>query len=171
MTQVLQLAIAFGVGLGAAVQVAMLAAIQRERAPLEAGWISILGTAVGLAVLLAIRAGRGDGLELPSPFDRAWLFATVAVLAAAGLAVAFRSGQAYLAVAGLFGAAFIVAAASLAPRLGVALLLSAVTAGTLAGALTMDHLGAFGGEVQRVTVTRLVGVLVVMAGVVIVRSR
>ncbi|MDA1062056.1 MAG: DMT family transporter, partial [Chloroflexi bacterium] len=111
------------------------------------------------------------GVELPSPLDRAWLFATVAVLAAAGLAVAFRSGQAYLAVAGLFGAAFIVAAASLAPRLGVALLLSAVTAGTLAGALTMDHLGAFGGEVQRVTVTRLVGVLVVMVGVVIVRSR
>ena len=35
----------------------------------------------------------------------------------------------------------------------------------------MDHLGAFGNEVQRVNATRVLGVLVVLAGVVIVRSR
>ncbi len=171
MTQILQLAIAVAVGLGASVQVSMLAAIQRDRGPLEAGWLSILGTAVGIAAVLAIRAGRGDPVELPSPLDRVWVFAAVGAVAAAGLVVAFRGGEAYLAVTGLFGAAFIVASAALAPRLGVALLFSAITAGTLGGALAMDHLGAFGNEVQRVNATRLLGVLVVLAGVVIVRSR
>ena len=171
MTQLLQLAVALVIGLGASVQVSMLAAIQRDRGPLEAGWLSILGTAVGLAAVLAIRAGRGDPVELPGPLDRLWVFAAVGVIAAAGLVVAFRGGEAYLAVTGLFGAAFIVASAALAPRLGVALLFSAITTGTLAGALTMDHLGAFGNEVQRVNATRVLGVLVVLAGVVIVRSR
>jgi len=171
MTQLLQLAIALAIGVGASVQVAMLAAIQRDRAPLEAGWLSFLGTAVGLAAVLAVRAGRGDPVELPSPLDRMWVFAAVGVVAAAALFLAFRGGEAHLAAAGLFGAAFVVGSAALAPRLGVALLFSAITAGTLAGALTMDHLGAFGNEVQRVTATRTVGLLFVLAGVVIVRSR
>ena len=75
-----------------------------------------------LAVVLAIRAGRGDPVELPGPLDRLWVFAAVGLIAAAGLVVAFRGGEAYLAVTGLFGAAFIVTSAALAPRLGVALL-------------------------------------------------
>ncbi|MCY4616232.1 MAG: DMT family transporter, partial [Chloroflexi bacterium] len=83
----------------------------------------------------------------------------------------FHGPSAYLAGVGLFGAAFIIGGAALAPKLGVALLFSAVTAGTLAGALVMDHFGAFGNDAQRVTLLRVVGVLVVLGGVLIVRWR
>ncbi len=92
------------------------------------------------------------------------------ILAGARLAPA-RGVPPYLLLSGLFGGIFITAAAFLAPRIGVALLFSAFTAGTLSGELVLDHIGAFGAGVERATAVRLLGVLVVFAGVLIVRSR
>ena len=77
----------------------------------------------------------------------------------------------YLLLSGLFGGIFITAAAFLAPRIGVALLFSAFTAGTLTGGLILDHIGAFGAGGERATLLRVLGVVVVFAGVVIVRWR
>ena len=171
MTQLLQLSIALALGVGASVQVSMLGAIGRDRGPVEAGWLSIFGTVAGIATVLTIRSVRGDTVDLPTPFDRAWVFAVIGLLSVAVLVLGFHGTGAYFAGVGLFGAAFIIGGSALAPRLGVALLFSAVTAGTLAGALTMDHIGAFGNEAQRVTVLRVVGVMVVVAGVMIVRWR
>lgn len=171
MTQLLQLGLALSIGVGASVQVAMLGAIGRDRGAVEAGWLSIFGTVAGIAAVLAIRSARGDMVDLPIPFDRWWIFAVIGLLSVGALVLAFQGPSAYLAGVGLFGAAFIVGGAALAPKLGVALLFSVVTAGTLVGALVMDHVGAFGNEPQRVTLLRLVGVLVVLGGVVIVRWR
>ena len=171
MTQLLQLGFALSIGVGAAVQVAMLGAIGRDRGAVEAGWLSIFGTVAGIAAVLAIRSARGDMVDLPIPFDRWWIFAVIGLLSVGALVLAFQGPSAYLAGVGLFGAAFIVGGAALAPKRGVALLFSVVTAGTLAGALVMDHVGAFGNEPQRVTLLRIVGVLVVLGGVVIVRWR
>ena len=169
--QLVQLGLALMLGVGASVQVSMLAAIGRERGPVEAGWLSIFGTVAGIAAVLALRSARGDAVDLPLPFDRWWVFATIALLSLSVLVVGFHGTSAYLAGVGLFGAAFITGGAALAPRLGVALLFSAVTAGTLGGALVMDHIGAFGNDPQRATLLRVAGVLVVLAGVMIVRWR
>ena len=171
MTQLLQLAVALSLGVGASVQVSMLGSIGRDRGPVEAGWLSIFGTVAGIALVLAIRTARDDAVDLPVPFDRWWVFAVIGLLAVGVLVLGFHGPSAYMAGVGLFGAAFIIGGSALAPRLGVALLFSAVTAGTLGGALVMDHIGAFGNEAQRVTLLRLAGVLVVLGGVMIVRWR
>ena len=171
MTALLPVALAIAIGVGGSVQVAMLGALERQRGPLEAAWISGGGTVLMLALILGARALRGDGPDLPAPLDRPWPFALVAVPLALSVIASARGVPPYLLLSGLFGGMFITGAAFLAPRIGVALLFSAVTAGTLSGGLVLDHIGAFGAGAERATVMRLLGVLVVFAGVVIVRSR
>ena len=162
MTALLPVLLAVAIGMGGSVQVAMLGALERQRGPVEAAWISGGGTVLLLALILGARALRGDGPDLPAP---------VAAPLALSVIASARGVPPYLLLSGLFGGIFITGAAFLAPRIGVALLLSAVTAGTLSGGLVLDHVGAFGAGVERATVIRLLGVLVVFAGVLIVRSR
>ena len=171
MTALLPVLLAVAIGMGGSVQVAMLGALERQRGPFEAAWVSGLGTVLVLALILGARALRADGPDLPAPLDRPWPLALVAVILAAALLASARGVPAYLLLSGLFGGIFITGAAFLAPRIGVALLLSAVTAGTLSSGLVLDHIGAFGAGLERATVMRVLGVLVVFAGVLIVRSR
>jgi bacterial/archaeal transporter family-2 protein len=170
MAQAIPLVIAVVIGAGAAVQTAMLAAVGRERGATEAGWQSILATLCGIAAILAFRAFRGDPPLLPAPLDRAAIHLVVAVLAGGGLILTARGLDPYYIGIGFFGLAFIVAAAALTPRLGVALFVSAVIAGQLLGALTLDQLGAFGGEVRRIDGLRVAGVALLLLGVGLVRG-
>ena len=171
MTALLPVLLTVVIGMGGAVQVAMLGALDRQRGPLEAAWISGGGTVLMLALILGARALRGDGPDLPAPLDRPWPFALVAAPLALSVIVSARGVPPYLLLSGLFGGIFITAAAFLAPRIGVALLFSAFTAGTLTGGLILDHIGAFGAGGERATLLRVLGVVVVFAGVVIVRWR
>ena len=171
VTALLPVLLTVVVGMGGAVQVAMLGALDRQRGPLEAAWISGGGTVLMLALILGARALRGDGPDLPPPLDRPWPFALVAAPLALSVIVSARGVPPYLLLSGLFGGIFITAAAFLAPRIGVALLFSAFTAGTLTGGLILDHIGAFGAGGERATLLRVLGVVVVFAGVVIVRWR
>jgi transporter family-2 protein len=170
MTQFFTLAIALVIGLGMSVQTSMLGAVARERGSVEAAWMSILATIVGLAALLAGRALRGAGPALPPPLDRPVIYVVVAAAAGLTLLLTMRNLEAYYAVAGLFGLAMIVGMGALAPRLGIALFLSAVIAGQLIGAMTLDQVGAFGGTVHRVTTLRVAGVIALLSGVLLVRG-
>jgi uncharacterized membrane protein YdcZ (DUF606 family) len=170
MTQLVPLLVTLVIGIGGATQAAMLGAVGRERGGAEATWLSLLGTALGLAIILGVRALRGDPPLLPAPFDRAPTFVVVGALSAVGLAVTMRGLEPYYAVTGLFGLAFIVVAATLAPKLGIALFLSALITGQLIGGLTLDQLGAFGNDVHRITVLRIAGVAALLLGVALVRS-
>lgn len=60
MTQVWPPPAASLIGADAAVQTSMLGSVGGARGPAEAGWQSILATVMGVAVILAIRAWRGD---------------------------------------------------------------------------------------------------------------
>lgn len=170
MTQVVPLALALVIGFGGAVQTSMLAAVGRERGAPEASWQSILATLLGIALILAFRAVRGDPPLLPAPLDRAAVHLVVAVLAGAGLLLTARGLEPYFIVIGFFGLAFIVGAATLAPKLGIALFVSSVIAGQLLGALVLDQFGAFGGDVRHVDGLRVAGVAVLLLGVVLVRG-
>ncbi|MGE0226953.1 MAG: DMT family transporter [Dehalococcoidia bacterium] len=170
MTQAFPLALALVIGGGAAVQTAMLGALGRQRGPTEAGWQSILATVVGVAVILAIRDLRGDAPALPSPLDRAAVQLGVAALAAVALVFTVRGLEPYYLIVGFFGLAFIVGAAALTPKLGIALFLSATIAGQLVGALVLDQIGAFGNPVHTLNVTRAAGVAALLVGVVLVRG-
>jgi uncharacterized membrane protein YdcZ (DUF606 family) len=170
MGQLLALAVTLLIGLGFSVQTSMLGSVARQRGSTEAAWMSLLATMAGLAVLFGVRALRGEPPLLPAPLDRAWIYAVIAVAAGVALILTMRNLDPYFAVAGLFGLAMIVGMGALAPRLGVALFLSALVAGQLIGGLAMDQLGAFGGSVHRVGALRVAGVGALLLGVVLVRG-
>ena len=169
MTVTLHMLAALVIGIGAAVQLSMLAALGRDRGPTEAAWVSILGSLVGMALLLAARAARGDAPLLPAPLDRLVPQLLMFAISGALLALSLRGVEPYFAVIGLFGIAYIVGAAVIVTEIGIALFFGAVTAGSLLGAVGLDHTGAFGAEPQHVTAFRLAGVAVLMLGVVLVR--
>jgi bacterial/archaeal transporter family-2 protein len=170
MWNLLLLLAAMLIGLGAAVQTSMLGSVGRLRGPSEATWLSILATASAVAVILAVRGIRGDSPALPAPFDRPLVFIGAALLAGLALLLTARGLPPYYAITGLFGLAFIFGAATLVPRIGVALFLGATIAGQLVGAIFLDQFGAFGATAQPVTPLRLAGVTLLLLGVVMVRG-
>jgi transporter family-2 protein len=76
----------------------------------------------------------------------------------------------YLLLAGgALGAIYVSANVYLAPRIGSGALLCFVIAGQLAGALIIDRFGLFGLAMREFTFGRLAGVVLVLAGAVMVR--
>ena len=73
-------------------------------------------------------------------------------------------------VGGLLGAFFVTMTVLLAPRLGVAMTFSLIIAGQMLVTLVIDHFGLLGVPVQPVSIPRLAGILLVTAGVVLIRK-
>jgi transporter family-2 protein len=71
---------------------------------------------------------------------------------------------------GLLGAVFVVTTAALAPTLGAATLLSIAVAGQMTFALLLDHYGLVGFAVRPLSLWRIVGAALVVAGVVLIRK-
>ena len=139
--------LAIAVGAGLTVQVGMNATVNRTvGSPL---WASVVNFCVGLAALLACavlsgaRVTPGSVTQVPA---WAWL-------------------------GGLLGAAYVASVTVLGPRLGAVALLALVLGGQLAAALLVDHYGALGFPRAGITSTRLLGVVLVVAGTVLVLRR
>ena len=75
----------------------------------------------------------------------------------------------YAWIGGLYGAVFVGAAAYAAPRIGLASLITIAIGGQIAMAILLDHLGALGLHREPISAGRVVGALLVFAGVVLVR--
>lgn len=75
----------------------------------------------------------------------------------------------YAWLGGLYGAVFVVVAAYAAPKIGVASLVMIGIAGQIAMALWLDHIGAMGLAREPIGLGRVLGALLVVAGVVLVR--
>jgi transporter family-2 protein len=75
----------------------------------------------------------------------------------------------YAWLGGLYGAIFVAVAAYAAPRIGLASLITIGVAGQIAAALWLDHIGALGLPREPISIGRLVGAILVIAGVVLVR--
>jgi transporter family-2 protein len=71
---------------------------------------------------------------------------------------------------GILGGVFILLVILLLPSLGAATLLALVVAGQMSAAVIMDHFGAFGLAQQSLSTSRLLGVALVIAGVVLIRD-
>ncbi|WP_296612965.1 DMT family transporter [Sphingomonas sp.] len=82
---------------------------------------------------------------------------------------ALRGAPAWAWAGGLYGACFVAAMAYAAPRLGLATTLTIAIASQLATALVLDHFGLFGLRAAPISVGKVVGVVLVLAGVVLVR--
>ena len=138
-----------------------------------------LALAIVAGVLMAIQAptnamlGKAAGSPVMAAFI-SFLVGSVALAAYLLLSSTrvafsgFRGLPWYVWAGGLYGAFFVAVAAFAAPRLGVGVLLTAVIAGQLVGALLLDHFGLIGLERHPVNLTRLAGVTLVLVGAVIV---
>lgn len=65
---------------------------------------------------------------------------------------------------GVIGVGVVAGAATLAPMIGAALFFVCLVAGQLMGASIADHIGAFGLPQRSLSLTRFLGLLLVMAG-------
>ncbi len=72
---------------------------------------------------------------------------------------------------GFLGAAYVMSTVILTPRLGPALMLSAVVAGQMIVALLLEHFGALNIPRQPVTPARVAGVVLIVVGVLVLRRR
>src|SRR4029079_15083542 len=71
---------------------------------------------------------------------------------------------------GLLGAFFVASTVILAPRIGVAMTFSLIVAGQMLITLVLDQFGFLGLPVKDVSLARVGGVLLITAGVVIIRK-
>jgi transporter family-2 protein len=141
--------------------------------------LSLILAVIG-GVLLAVQAptnailGKASGSPVVAAFI-SFVIGSVAL----GAVVAITSGRLfapglkqvpwYAWLGGFYGAFFVAVAAFAAPRVGVGVLLTAAVAGQLAAALVLDHYGLLGLERHPVTLTRAAGLVLVLAGAVLVR--
>jgi transporter family-2 protein len=169
MTNTIYLSVAVLVGAGAAAQSALLAAMGQQKGAYEGTWINMLGAIGGLSLLFVARGIGGSDPDLSSPFGRGLAFVVVVALAGAAMAFSVRGLNPAYALTGLFAIAYLLGISYGAPKIGVALFVAGVTVGQLAGALVFDHVGAFGLDVHRASLVRILGLCVVLAGALIVR--
>jgi len=75
----------------------------------------------------------------------------------------------YAWLGGFYGATFVAVAAYAAPKIGLGSLITIGIAGQIAMALWLDHIGALGLPRDPLSLGRVAGALLVIAGVVLVR--
>jgi len=137
---------------------------------------AVLALVAGVAV--AFQGATNQGLLKAAGIGPALLVNTVIVLAGAtGLWFAtgaqttfFPAGASWtLYLGGLFGFIVIVAAVLVFPRLGAAYAIALMVCGQCLAAMIIDHYGLMGMETSPATPQRVLGVVLVMAGVVVFR--
>ncbi|WP_339933334.1 DMT family transporter [uncultured Brevundimonas sp.] len=140
------------------------------------------------AMLAVVFGGAATALQAPtnakmmtavgSPVNAAFVSFAVGTAALGILAVmlqsrpdmaASRALPWYAWVGGLYGAIFVVAATWGVPRLGVATTITLMVAGQLLLSLVLDHFGVMGVPKQPLNLSRIAGVALVLAGVLLVR--
>jgi transporter family-2 protein len=72
---------------------------------------------------------------------------------------------------GMLGSAYVLIAIITTRPLGVTLMAGAVIVGQMTAALVIDHFGLFGVAVNRLSLVRLVGVALLLAGAILIRSK
>jgi transporter family-2 protein len=85
------------------------------------------------------------------------------------LAGTVREAPGYTWLAGLLGAFYVATAAVILPRLGPALTFGLVIGGQMLLAVLLDHFGWLGVPVREISLGRVLGVVLVIAGVILIR--
>lgn len=143
--RLLLIVLVFAVGLLQPVQAAMNAEFRRHAGhPLQAGVLNMyVGAATITLVLLAFRV----------PFPPLSTFGLAPRWALCG---------------GLIGATLVTVMLIAAPKLGVALLVAVFIGGQVASSVTIDHFGLLGLERRSADLTRILGLVLLAAGVLLV---
>lgn len=118
---------------------------------------------------LASRLGLGAALVVNTSIV---LFGSLVLFAASGRhGTFFPSGTPWwLYVGGFCGFLFVLSMASVFPKLGAAVTIALVVLGQGIAALVIDHFGLLGMPKEPVTLARVAGLVLVGAGVALIRS-
>lgn len=138
--------------------------------------VAVAGCLVGMQAPVNARLGRSVGSLQAAAFS--FVVGTVALLAIVALVKGGYSGYANVGkvpwwawVGGLFGAVFVTVSILTVRTLGVSGLTATVIAGQLGIAVVIDRFGWFGIARQPIAATRIVGLLLLAAGVFLVVRR
>lgn len=132
------------------------------------------GLTVQVGMNATLRAVIGSPLLAAALNFVVGLVALVAVAAATGSRWTPGSASAVPAWAwlgGVLGALYVASTTVLGPRLGAAALLALLLAGQMAAALVVDHYGVIGFPHSPVTPVRVVGAVLLLAGVLLIMRR
>jgi len=145
---------------------------------------SVLWAALGVVAgsFLAIQApinaalAKGLGMSVAAAASSffagavALAFVSMAVSQAQGLSIGWRVPPLWMFVAGgCLGAAFVTAVIILTPRLGAAATMAFVVAGQLLAGMVVDRIGFLGLAVREISVGRIAGAMLLLAGAVLIR--
>ncbi|WP_320018388.1 DMT family transporter [Labilibaculum manganireducens] len=86
------------------------------------------------------------------------------------LLLAAKEAPIYAWIGGMMGSIFVGSVIFLIPRLGAALSFGLIVAGQLVFSLILDHFGMFGVPVQPINWGRILGVLLIFAGILVVQK-
>lgn len=141
---------------------------------------SLLGVLAGafLAVQAPINAALSRALGLPfAAAALSFVAGSVPLLLIAwstsqaqGVPIAWRDPPLWMLVGGgLLGAAYVICAILLTPRLGTAATMAFVVSGQLMGGLVLDQMGAFGFAARELSLGRVSGAVLLVAGALLIR--
>ena len=170
MGQAVLILSAVGAGMLNALQIALIGGIARERGAWEATWISMLASLTGMAVVLGILAFSGTSLGLARPFGSPWVYVAFSAAMAGSLVIAGNGLPLHLQITGLAAIPYLLVASLVGPRLGLAVFFASIVSGQLIGSVAMDHIGAFGATARPFSLSRALGILALLAGVVLIRG-
>ena len=139
--------LAAAVGAGLAIQAGVNA--QLRAATGSALWTSIISASFTVVLLALLQVAQRDVLPLSGDWRFPW----------------------WIWTGGIAGAAYVFGVVALTRYLGVALFFAAVVVGQLGTGLLIDHWGWFGVPVHRVSPARFAGVVLLMAGMALIRWR
>ena len=138
-------------------------------------FVVVIGAGLSLQPLLNARIGAALG----HPVYAAMFSVVVSTLSLLVLSLVLRLGvpnlrglaalPGWMMTGGVIGAFVVLAALSATPRLGAAATVALFIAGQLAMSLVLDHYGLLGVPERPLDLTRIVGVLCLVAGVVLIR--
>jgi len=146
---------------------------------MDIAW-ALLGILAGMLIALQgpINAQLAQGLGMPLAAAAASFIAgsvALVVLAAIatqvqGISIAWRVPPWWMFVAGgCLGAAYVTSAIILTPRLGTAATMALIVAGQLTAGLLIDRMGWFGLAVRELSIGRVGGAILLLAGALLIR--
>jgi transporter family-2 protein len=131
-----------------------------------------------LPIQVAVNSKLADAVS--SPLLSALLSFSVGTLALltyiliAGIPLAntanARSAPPVAWIGGLLGAIYVAASIMLLPRLGAAMTISLIIAGQMLMSIIVDHFGLLGMDIKPLSLGRVGGILLVIAGVILIRK-
>lgn len=157
-------------GLAVGTQPLLNGALGRTRGVFEAVFVSITVSFAAVVILLAAQAARGSPVGLPFSTRSAMALAGALVMTALTLAMVGRDIAPWYFTAGLLGLVVLVAGTVATPILGVGVTTAALTAGQLGVAIVWDQIGVLGLPEVPISPQRVLGMLLVIAGVVLIRG-